>query len=539
MTDPENRPEELQSDSPHEETPQTDSPEVAAEEKTPSGPKKLASLDELPKEMFDQEQTSSEGDGPPGEGESKEESQNGEAPAGEEKEPVHEAVMEERLEKMRRKQQRQGKVPHIPQDQDFFSSAPPDEVLEEELERELAEAMGGMSEEELLGELSPDKRPEPQSGPPGKKKGKIISVHGPDVFVEIPGNRSQGVLPITQFGEEEKPEIGSEVDIQIEGYDNANGLLILTRKGAAVEADWSTIATGMVVEARVTETNKGGLTVIVNGIRGFMPISQIDMFRVENAEQFVNEKLLCVVTEADQANRNLVVSRRALLEREREEKREQMWNEIAEGQIVEGVVRSVQNFGAFVDLGGIDGLLHVSEMSWTKVKRASDVLEPGQRIKVIVLRVDREHRKIGLGLKQLTPSPWDDVDIKYPIGGVVMGKVSRLAEFGAFVELEPAIEGLVHISELASRKVRRTAEAVQLEQEVKVQVLDIDKDRRRISLSIRAAMAKDVEEVDEEETPDEAAEEKKVKQSRPRTTPLKGGVGGQSGYLIPRLGNDE
>src|SRR5262249_40688606 len=150
-----------------------------------------------------------------------------------------------------------------------------------------------------------------------------------------------------------------------EGYDPANGLLLLTRKGAAVEADWSSVAPGMTVEARVTATNKGGLAVDIGGIRGFMPISQIDLYRVENAEQYVNQRLLCLVTEVDPDARNLVVSRRALLEKEREENRERLWNELAEGQVREGVVRSVREFGAFVDLGGVDGLLHISEMAWS------------------------------------------------------------------------------------------------------------------------------------------------------------------------------
>src|SRR5262249_35196815 len=158
------------------------------------------------------------------------------------------------------------------------------------------------------------------------------------------------------------PPPGTEVEVTIEGYDEANGLLLLTRKGAAVHADWSTVQIGMTVEARVTGTNKGGLAVDVNGIRGFMPISQIDLFRVEHPEEYVNQRLRCMVAEVNPEERNLVVSRRALLEREREEAREKLWAELAEGQVRQGVVRSVKDFGAFVDIGGVDGLVHVSEM---------------------------------------------------------------------------------------------------------------------------------------------------------------------------------
>ena len=227
---------------------------------------------------------------------------------------------------------------------------------------------------------------------PGRKKGKVLSVHGQDVFIEVPGGRSQGVLPILQFPEG-PPKPGTEVDVSIEGYDGANGLLIMTRLGEAVVADWSTIAEGMTVEARVLETNKGGLSVDINGIRGFMPISQIDLYRVENADQFVNQRLLCLVTEANQEERNLVVSRRALLEKQREELREKTWNELAEGQVRQGVVRSVRDFGAFVDLGGVDGLLHVSEMSWKRVQDPTQIVQPGQTVKVVVLKIDQETRK--------------------------------------------------------------------------------------------------------------------------------------------------
>jgi small subunit ribosomal protein S1 len=278
----------------------------------------------------------------------------------------------------------------------------------------------------------------------------------------------------------------------------------------------------MIVEARVTATNKGGLSVDVNNIRGFMPISQIDLYRVENAEQYVNQRLRCMVAEVNQAEKNLIVSRRALLEKEREENREKLWKELAEGQIREGIVRSVRDFGAFVDLGGVDGLIHVSEMSWSRIQDATLFLQPGQSVKVVVLKLDREARKVGLGLKQLTASPWEMADANYQASTVVKGKVTRLMEFGAFVELEPGIEGLIHISELAPQRVRRVNEIVQEGQEVQVMVLSVDKNQRRISLSLKAALpkAEELEEDEEEEAVD-------AKPPRPRTTPLRGGIGGQ------------
>jgi small subunit ribosomal protein S1 len=372
---------------------------------------------------------------------------------------------------------------------------------------------------ELYGDLSRRERKTPAApGEAGRKKGKVLAVHGGDVFVHVPGGRSQGVVPLAQFPEG-PPALGSEVDVHIERYDEANGLLLLSRKGAAVHADWSSVAEGMIVEARVTATNKGGLSVDVNGIRGFMPISQIDMYRVEDAEQFVNQRLHCLVTEVNPQERNLVVSRRALLEKEREEKREKLWQELAEGQVRTGIVRSVREFGAFIDLGGADGLLHVSEMSWKRIQDPTEVVQPGQSLQVVVLKVDREHRKVSLGLKQLTASPWDTAAASYPPNSVVNGKVTRLMEFGAFVELEPGVEGLVHISELANHRVRRVADVVQPGQEVQVRVLRADPAQRKISLSLRAAMP---EQVDEEEA---SSDEPEAGQQRPRTTPLRGGLG--------------
>jgi small subunit ribosomal protein S1 len=390
--------------------------------------------------------------------------------------------------------------------------------LDAQIEQELQDLMGGVSDKDLYGE--PAKR-EATAADQGRKKARVVSVHGPDVFLELPGGRSPGVLPLQQFAEG-APSVGTEVEVHIEGYDHENGLLLLSRLGAAVQADWSTVAPGMIVEARVLSTNKGGLAVDVNGIRGFMPISQIDLYRVEDTEQFVNQRLRCLVVEVNPEERNLVVSRRALQEKEREEAREKLWQTLAEGQTYEGIVRSVKDFGAFVDLGGVDGLLHVSEMSWSRVEKASQVVQVGQKVKVIVLKLDQERRKVSLGLKQLTASPWDTIGTNYPEGSLVTGKVTRLMDFGAFVELEPGIEGLAHISELAPQRIRKVSDVVQEGQEVRVVVLAIDRNQRRISLSIKQALPRP-EEV-EEEGEEEPGE---VKAPRPRTTPLRGGIGDQ------------
>jgi small subunit ribosomal protein S1 len=339
------------------------------------------------------------------------------------------------------------------------------------------------------------------------------------------------MLPIDQFPDG-PPKIGDMVDVTIEGYDNANGLLILTRQGSAVVADWSTVAEGQVVEARVLETNKGGLSVDVNGIRGFMPISHIDLFRVENAEQYVGQKLLCMVSDVDQAEHNLVVSRRALLEKEREAQREKLWTELAEGQVRTGIVRSVRDFGAFVDLGGVDGLLHVSEMSWKRGADASKLVQPGQSLQVIVLKIDHEKRKLSLSVKQLEAGPWENIHDRFSAGQVVKGTVTRTKEFGAFVELEPGIEGLIHVSELSRKKIWRVSDFIKEGQEVEVKILNIDPAQQRISLSLRQAMADEpvkTTEEEEEESADDVAPP-----PRAPTPNLRGGIGGQ-GWSLPQL----
>lgn len=417
-------------------------------------------------------------------------------------------------------------VPSLVDDQRFTSGVKLKE-LDDEIAGELEAAMGGMTAQELFAaEDSQAARAQAAAGTDhGRKQGKVLSVHGKDVFIEVPGGRSQGVLALDQFPDG-PPKPGTAVEITIEGYDAANGLLILSRRGAAVSADWSTVAEGMIVEARVLETNKGGLTVDINGIRGFMPISQIDLYRVDKPEDYVNQKLLCIVTEVKPDERNLVVSRRDYLEKQREEQREKMWQTLAEGQVFTGTVRSVRDFGAFVDIGGVDGLLHVSEISWKRVQDASQVLQPGQSVKVAVLKLDKDQRKISLTLKGLEANPWDTIEERLPVSLIATGTVTRTTDFGAFVELEPGIEGLIHISELGRQRVWRVTDVVKPGQEVQVKIIGLDKDARRIALSLRQAIVEAPAKSSEEEEADEETGD--VPPPKPRTTPLRGGIGGQT-----------
>jgi small subunit ribosomal protein S1 len=355
-----------------------------------------------------------------------------------------------------------------------------------------------------------------QEAAPGPRKGKVIGVRGKSVFIDL-GAKSEGVVPVEQFGAE-LPKPGDMIDVNVDRFDQDEGILLLSLKGAAVEANWENLRKGLIVEARVTKTNKGGLEVVVDGIRGFLPIGQIDVNRVEDASVYVNEKFRVVVTEANPRERNLVVSRRELIEQERAEQREKTWASLEEGQVRHGIVRSVKDYGAFVDLGGVDGLLHVAEMSWSRLTDPGSLLKVGQELDVKVLRIDREAKKLSLGLKQLTPSPWDRVEEKYGRGMTVKGKVTRLMDFGAFVEIEPGIEGLVHVSELSPNRVRRVTDVVKPDQEVEVRILKIEPEARKISLSLRQAIVEPVEDAEDEDEPPPAPKPE-------RKTPLKGGLG--------------
>ncbi len=400
---------------------------------------------------------------------------------------------------------------------------------DDELEAELEATMSGFDAEEFdvltKGRTrASDRAHAPKGGigqedRPGVQQAKVVAVRGDTVFLDL-GAKSEGVVPLAQFEEEEIPKTGDMIEVVFDRFDHDEGLLLMSRKGAAVEANWENLRKGLIVEARGVKEIKGGLQVEVGGIRGFIPISQLEMNRIEDAKEFVNQKFRAIVTEANQRERNLVLSRRELLEQERAEQREKTWAELEEGQVRTGKVRSIKDFGAFVDIGGVDGLIHISDASWGRIKDIGEVVKHGDEVEVKVLRVDREAQRVGLGLKQLQRSPWDDIEDNYERGQTVRGKVTKLMDFGAFVELEPGIEGLIHISELANRRVVRVRDAVQPDQEVEVRILDIDPDAKRISLSLKPlpeGVTAVPEEVEDDDTPPPPKPERKI--------PLKGGLG--------------
>jgi predicted RNA-binding protein with RPS1 domain len=396
------------------------------------------------------------------------------------------------------------------------------EKLSPELEEELNRAMGEESMDDLLGggPSSEGNAFEPDS----TQKGRVVAIRRDDVFVEFSG-REQGIISLQLF--DKPPEIGAEVQVVVQRLNADDGLYELSMPNKAVQIeDWSDLAEGMLVNAQVTGHNTGGLECEVNHIRGFIPVSQIALFRVEDLAQFVGQQFTCLITEANPDRRNLVLSRRAVLEREREESRQQMLSTLQPGQIHDGVVRKLMDFGAFVDLGGVDGLLHISQLAWGRVKHPSDVLHEGQQIKVRVERVDPETGKISLAYRDLQDSPWTAASQKFLPNTVFKGTVTKLMDFGAFVELEPGIEGLVHISELSHKRVFRCSDVVKEGQQVEVMVLSVNTEAKRMSLSMKELSAPPEPEKKEEE-PAEAATTKK-KPQKP-TGPLIGGIGKRTG----------
>jgi ribosomal protein S1 len=263
--------------------------------------------------------------------------------------------------------------------------------------------------------------------------------------------------------------------------------VVLARKGAVQHGAWETLSAGDTVEATVTGVNKGGLELKVGTSRAFMPAGQVDTKFHADLSVFLNQRLQVRVMKVDREDRNILLSRRAVIEEEEAKKAETVWEELAVGQVREGTVRSVQPYGAFIDVGGVDGLLHVSAMSHQRVVDPSKFVKEGDKLQVMVIGLDKEKKKVSLSLKQLTKDPWDSVTTDFPVGGVVEGTVRKVVDFGAFVEIAPGVEGLVHVSQLAMRRVNKPSDVVKDGDKVKAKVLGVDLEKRRISLSMAEA----------------------------------------------------
>ncbi len=350
--------------------------------------------------------------------------------------------------------------------------------------------------------------------------GTVQSIHGDDMFVDF-GLRMPGVLSRRQFGLRKQPMQGEAITVIVNRIDEKEGLIHVNLPSGAsrVRGNWDELSVDQTVECQVNQTNKGGLEVSVGSLRGFMPASQVELGYVADLNVYVGQKLRARITEVNPKRRKLVLSRRSLLEAEREVTEKDFFEKVAPGQTYQGRVKTIKDYGAFVDIGGVDGLLHVGQISWSRINHPSDVLTPGQEIEVKVLSVDPEKKKIGLGMRQLSPNPWQTAEEKYPSGTVVKGKVTRIETFGGFVELEPGVEGLVHISQLDHQRIKSVQEVLRVGQEVDVQVLEVDPTRKRISLSVKAL----------KEKPEEPAEPEAPPVQRVDPQSLKGGIGDPTG----------
>ncbi|MER3412607.1 MAG: 30S ribosomal protein S1, partial [Thermoleophilia bacterium] len=323
--------------------------------------------------------------------------------------------------------------------------------------------------------------------------GKVVRVDKDEVLVDI-GYKSEGVIPVSELSirrsvnPEEEVQVGDEIDALVLTKEDADGRLILSKKRARFELAWKSIEqaaqSGQPVTGRVIEVVKGGL-ILDLGVRGFLPASLVDIRRVQDLDEFLGQELRCKVIELNRSRNNVVLSRRAVIEDERKEMRQAILDRLNPGDVVEGVISNIVDFGAFVDLDGMDGLIHISELSWSHVNHPSEVLEIGQKVKVKVLDIDRERQRISLGLKQTQTDPWQQVLDSYSVGDVVQGKVTKVVTFGAFVEILPGVEGLVHISELAPHHVENPREVVSQGQVVHVKIIEMDAERRRLSLSLK------------------------------------------------------
>ena len=325
--------------------------------------------------------------------------------------------------------------------------------------------------------------------------GTIVKIDHDEVLLDI-GFKSEGVIPVRELSirkdvdPTEIVEMGDEVEALVLQKEDKDGRLILSKKRAEYERAWISVEekfnAGENVEGEVIEAVKGGLILDI-GLRGFLPASLVDLRRVKDLDAYLGTIVEARVIEMDRNRNNVVLSRRVVLEEGRKAERAEVLQKLAKGMRLKGVVSSIVDFGAFVDLGGIDGLVHISELSWSHVNHPSEVVKVGQEVEVEVLDVDMNRERISLGLKQTTEDPWRTLVKNYPVGAIIEGKVTKLVPFGAFVELGDSIEGLVHISEMAAKHVEVPSQVCTVGDTVQVKVMDVDLDRRRISLSMKSA----------------------------------------------------
>ena len=319
-------------------------------------------------------------------------------------------------------------------------------------------------------------------------KGTVIEVRPKEVMVDI-GYKSEGVIPANEFEDINVVKVGDEIEVLIEKLEDKEGMVVLSKEKAEFKKNWERILTicneGGRITGKVKSVVKGGLIVNI-GVEAFLPASQIDVSTPKNLTQFVGNAYDFKVVKINQERQNIVLSRRELIEQERTERRQKLLAEMVPGDIRKGTVKNITDFGAFIDLNGIDGLLHITDMSWGRIGHPSEMLKVGQDVDVVVLDINKEKERVSLGLKQKMANPWDGIESKFPVGAKIKGKVVNLVPYGAFVELEPGVEGLVHVTELSwTKRVAKPGDMLKQGQDIEAVVLGINRDEQKISLGIR------------------------------------------------------
>jgi len=320
-------------------------------------------------------------------------------------------------------------------------------------------------------------------------RGRVLKIDDKEVTVDV-GFKSEGVIPVEEFPDLEGVKVGDEIEVFLEKTENQDGLVVLSKQRADFVKVWDRVKTaadqGQLVEGKLVRKIKGGVVVDLYGVEAFLPGSQIALRQVQNVDSLIGQGMEFKIIKLNKRRRNIVVSRRAVLEEHRAKQKSEIIQELAKDQLREGVVKNITDFGAFVDLGGIDGLLHITDMSWGRVSHPSELVSIGEKVKVKVLSFDPEKERISLGMKQLTPYPWEDVDKRYQVAQKVKGKVVSITDYGAFVELEKGIEGLIHISEMSwTRHVRHPSKVVAIGDQIEAVILKIDKENEKISLGLK------------------------------------------------------
>ena len=319
-------------------------------------------------------------------------------------------------------------------------------------------------------------------------KGTVIDVRQNEVLVDI-GYKSEGLIPKYEFMEPERIVVGTELEVLLEKIEDENGMVVLSFEKAEQKKNWDKIVLlcneGGTIEGKVRSKVKGGLTVNI-GVEAFLPSSQIDVIPPRNLDDYVGKTFKFKVVKINQERKNIVLSRRELIEFERDDRRRALLGEMKVGEIREGIVKNLTDFGAFIDLDGLDGLLHITDMSWGRINHPSEMVKVGAKVEVMILEIDREKERVSLGLKQKQRNPWDDIALKYPINSKVRGKIVSVVPYGAFVQLEEGIEGMVHVSELSwTKRIARASDVLKVGEEIDAMVLEIKRDEQKISLGTR------------------------------------------------------